>query len=88
MKTCGVLLGAIFERFDTIIEFSAFHDFISFEKKGKNKIKKQKIIKLRQRQRLTWCAEQYELIKKINECLEIKLKLEVFGKALSFFEIL
>ena len=40
MKTCGVLLGAIFERFDTIIEFSAFHDFISFEKKGKNKIKK------------------------------------------------
>ena len=40
MKTCGVLLGAIFERFDTIVEFSAFHDFISFEKKDKNKVKR------------------------------------------------
>ena len=35
-----MLLGAIFERFDTIVEFSAFHDFISFDKKGKNKIKR------------------------------------------------
>ena len=40
MNTCGVLLGAISERFDTIVEFNAFHDFISFEKKGKNKIKR------------------------------------------------
>ena len=34
-----MLLGAISEKFDTIVEFRAFHDFISFEKKGKNKIK-------------------------------------------------
>ena len=40
MKTCGVLFGAISERFDTIVEFSAFNDFISFEKKGKNKIER------------------------------------------------
>ena len=40
MKTCGVLLGAIFEKLDIIVEFSAFHDFISFEKKGKNKVKR------------------------------------------------
>lgn len=37
---CGVLLGAISERFDTIVEFTAFQDFISFERKGKNKIKR------------------------------------------------
>ena len=35
-----MLLGAIFERLDTIVEFSAFYDFISFDKKGKNKIKR------------------------------------------------
>ena len=35
-----MLLGAIFENFDIIVEFSAFHDFISFEKKGKNKVKR------------------------------------------------
>ena len=30
-----MLLGAISERFDTIVEFNAYHDFISFEEKGK-----------------------------------------------------
>ena len=40
MKTCGVLLGAISKELDKIIEFSAFEDFISFERKGKNKIKR------------------------------------------------
>ena len=36
----GVLLGAISKRFDTIAQFSAFEDFISFERKGKNKVKR------------------------------------------------
>ena len=40
MKTCGVLLCTISKRFDTIVEFTAFEDFISFERKGKNKIKR------------------------------------------------
>ena len=40
MKTCGVLLGAISKRFDTIVEFAAFEDFCSFDRKGKNKIKR------------------------------------------------
>ena len=31
-----MLLGAISKRFDTIVEFTAFEDFISFEKKGEN----------------------------------------------------
>ena len=44
---CGVLLGAIFERFDTIAQFSVFHDFISFEKKGKNRIKRVENNKIR-----------------------------------------
>lgn len=35
-----MLLGAISKRFDTIVEFTVFEDFISFEKKGKNKIKR------------------------------------------------
>ncbi len=35
-----MLLGAISKRFDTIVEFSAFEDFISFEKKSKNKVKR------------------------------------------------
>ncbi len=35
-----MLLGAISKRYDTIVEFSAFEDFISFERKGKNKIKR------------------------------------------------
>ena len=42
MKICGVLLGAVFERLDTIVEFNAFHDFISFEKKDK-KVENHKI---------------------------------------------
>ena len=37
---CGMLLGAISKRFDTIVEFSAFEDFTSFERKGKNKVKR------------------------------------------------
>ncbi|MFR0922675.1 MAG: hypothetical protein ACLSG7_06145 [Clostridia bacterium] len=40
MKTCGVLLGAISKRFDTIVEFTAFENFISFEKKCKNKVER------------------------------------------------
>ena len=35
-----MLLGAITRKYDTIVEFSAFEDFASFEKKGKNKIKR------------------------------------------------
>ena len=37
---CGVLLGAISKRFGTIAQFTSFEDFISFEKKGKNKTKR------------------------------------------------
>ena len=44
---CGVLLGAITEKLDTIVDFTAFEDFISFEKKGKNKIKKVENHKIR-----------------------------------------
>lgn len=39
-NTCGMLLGAISKRFDEIMEFTAFENFISFEKKGKNKVKR------------------------------------------------
>ena len=39
-EPCGVLLSAISKRFDTIVEFTAFEDFISFDRKGKNKIKR------------------------------------------------
>ena len=35
-----MLLGAISQKFDTIVEFTAFEDFISFEKNGKNKNKR------------------------------------------------
>ena len=35
-----MLLGAISKELDKIVEFTAFEDFISFEKKGKNKIKR------------------------------------------------
>ncbi len=35
-----MLLGAISKRFDTIEEFSALEDFISFERKGKNRVKR------------------------------------------------
>ena len=38
--SCGVLLGTISKRFDTIVEFTAFENFCSFDKKGKNKIKR------------------------------------------------
>lgn len=40
MKTCGVLLGAISKKFDTIVKFTAFENFCSFERKGKNKVKR------------------------------------------------
>ncbi len=40
MKTCGMLISAISKELDTIVEFTAFEDFVSFEKKGKNKIKR------------------------------------------------
>ncbi len=36
----GMLLGAISKRFDTIVEFIDFKDFISFERKSKNKVKR------------------------------------------------
>ena len=36
----GVLLGAISKELDKILEFTAFEDFVSFEKKCKNKVKR------------------------------------------------
>ncbi len=38
--TCGMLLGAISKELDKIVEFTAFEDFINFERKGKNKVKR------------------------------------------------
>lgn len=35
-----MLLGAISKELDKIVEFTAFEDFVSFEKKGENKIKR------------------------------------------------
>ncbi len=35
-----MLLGAISKKFDTIVEFTAFENFCSFERKGKNKVKR------------------------------------------------
>ena len=35
-----MLLGAITQKCDTIVEFTVLKDFISFERKGKNKIKR------------------------------------------------
>ena len=35
-----MLLGAISKRYDTIVEFTAFEDLVSFEKQGKNKVKR------------------------------------------------
>lgn len=35
-----MLLGAISKELDKIVEFTAFENFISFERKGKNKIKR------------------------------------------------
>lgn len=43
----GVLLGAITQRFDSIVEFTAFEDFIIFERKGRNKIKRVENNKIR-----------------------------------------
>jgi hypothetical protein len=39
-NTCGMCIGAISKELDKIVEFSAFEDFISFERKGKNKVKR------------------------------------------------
>ena len=36
----GMLIGAISKRFDTIVEFTDFEDFVSFERKGENKVKR------------------------------------------------
>lgn len=35
-----MLLGAITQRFDTIVEFTTFQNFCSSDKKGRNKIKR------------------------------------------------
>ena len=35
-----MLLGAISQEYDTIVEFTAFEDFVSYEKNGKNKIER------------------------------------------------
>ena len=35
-----MLLGAISKRFDTIAQFTAFENFISFERESKNKTKR------------------------------------------------
>lgn len=35
-----MLLGTIYKELDKIVEFTAFKDFISFERKGKNKAKR------------------------------------------------
>lgn len=42
-----MLLGAISKRFDTIVEFTAFEDFINFERKGKNKVERVENHKIR-----------------------------------------
>lgn len=39
-EPCGMLLGAMSKRYDEIVEFTAFEDFISFDRKSKNKIKR------------------------------------------------
>ena len=35
-----MLLGAMSKRNDEIVEFTAFQNFVSFDKKGKNKVKR------------------------------------------------
>ncbi len=40
MNLCGMLLGAISKELGKIVEFTTFEDFISFEGKGKNKVKR------------------------------------------------
>ena len=37
---CGVRISATTKRFNTIVEFTAFENFCSFDKKGKNNIKR------------------------------------------------
>ena len=40
MKTCRVLCGTISQKYDTIVEFTTFEEFFSYERKGKNKVKR------------------------------------------------
>ena len=42
-----MLLGAISQKYDTIVEFTAFKDFVSYERKGKNNIKRVKNHKIK-----------------------------------------
>ena len=35
-----MLFGAITKKFDIIVEFAAFEDFVTYERKDKNKIKR------------------------------------------------
>lgn len=37
----------MFERYDEIVKFTAFENFISFDRKGKNKVKKTKNHKIK-----------------------------------------
>ncbi len=63
-----MLFGAISKRFDTIVDFAAFEDFISFERKGKNKVKRIENHKIKVTIEPTWYAEQYNLdVKNIND---------------------
>ena len=39
-KPRGVLFGTMSKELDKIVEFTAFEEFISFEKKVKNKVKR------------------------------------------------
>jgi len=42
-----VLFSAISKKLDKIVKFTAFEDFISFERKGKNKFKRVKNHKIK-----------------------------------------
>lgn len=46
-ELCGMCFVAMSKKFNTIVEFTDFEDFISFEKKGKNKVKKVENNKIR-----------------------------------------
>ena len=35
-----MLLGAISQKYDTVVEFTAFENFVSYERKSKNKIER------------------------------------------------
>ena len=68
MKTCGVLLSTISERFDTIIEFTAFENFISFERKSKNKVKRIENNKIKVTIEVEGCVEYYDFdIENVNK---------------------